>query len=146
MPRVAFYLMVAGLSLPLPVMAAAQCPFPQGMQASIEASRHVVQARADGAPREQLLQGIPAKLDEPTRQLLREIVSEVYDNEPVQADVYAAYRFEHCFLSQQHAETVAAIKFSDALPLLRKCEQIEPLGARPPCAMRAVHAVTGIPE
>lgn len=60
-------------------------------------------------------------------------------------DGYAAYRFEHCFVSQQHAEQVATMKF-DAYPLLKKCKQFDPEGARPPCAMRVVHTVTGISE
>lgn len=79
-------------------------------------------------------------------QLLKSIVDEVYDHPALLPEVYAAYRFERCFVSQQHAEVVAAMKFADAYPLLKKCEQLDPEGARPPCAMRVVHTVTGIPE
>ncbi len=30
--------------------------------------------------------------------------------------------------------------------MVKKCELLEAEGARPPCAMRVVHTVTGIPE
>jgi hypothetical protein len=78
--------------------------------------------------------------------MLKSIVDAVYDYPVLLPEVYAAYRFEHCFVSQQHAEQVAAMKFADAYPLLKKCELLEPEGARPPCAMRVVHRVSGVAE
>ncbi|MDD1014194.1 hypothetical protein [Pseudomonas rubra] len=122
------------------------CPFPEGMQASVSASRQVVEARQAGITRDDLLTQISPGLNGQMSQLLKSIVDEVYDHPFLQPEVYAAYRFEHCFVSQQHAEQVAALKFADAYPLLKKCELIDPKGARPPCAMRVVHTVTGIPE
>ncbi|PWB32349.1 hypothetical protein DCO48_13500 [Pseudomonas sp. SDI] len=122
------------------------CPFPEGMQASISASKQVVEARQAGITKDDLLTQISPGLNGQMSQLLKSIVDEVYDHPLLRPEVYAAYRFEHCFVSQQHAEQVAALKFADAYPLLKQCELIDPEGARPPCAMRVVHTVTGIPE
>nr|NLU60116.1 hypothetical protein [Pseudomonas sp. BIGb0427] len=65
--------------------------------------------------------------------MLKSIVDEVYDYPALLPEVYAAFRFEHCFVSQQHAEQVAAMKFADAYPLLKKCEQIDPQGSTALC-------------
>ena len=128
------------------VLGASGCPFPEGMQASIGASKQVIGARQAGVSKDDLLTRISPEANAQMSQMLKSIVDEVYDHPALQPEVYAAYRFEHCFVSQQHAEKVAAMKFADAYPLLKKCEQLNPEGARPPCAMRVVHTVTGIPE
>ncbi|QPG61873.1 hypothetical protein HFV04_020405 [Pseudomonas sp. BIGb0427] len=91
-------------------------PFPEGMQASISASRQVVEARQAGITRDDLLTQISPGFNGQMSQLLKSIVNEVYDHPFLQPEVYAAYRFEHCFVSQQHAEQVAALKFADAYP------------------------------
>lgn len=128
------------------VFAASDCPFPQGMQASIGASKEAVAARQAGVAKADLLAKISNESSPQMSRLLKTIVDEVYDFPPLRPEVYAAYRFEHCFVSQQHAEQLSALKFADAYPLLKQCEQINPEGARPPCAMRVVHTVTGISE
>ncbi|MFJ2548735.1 hypothetical protein ACIOVF_20000 [Pseudomonas sp. NPDC087612] len=127
-------------------LAASDCPFPQGMQASIGASKEVIAARQAGVAKGDLLTRISPAADGQMSKMLKSIVDEVYDYPALLPEVYAAFRFEHCFVSQQHAEQVAAMKFADAYPLLKKCEQIDPQAARPPCAMRVVHTLTGIPE
>ena len=38
------------------------------------------------------------------------------------------------------------MKFADAYPLLKKCEQLDPEGVLPPYTMRVLRTVTGIPE
>jgi len=126
--------------------AASDCPFPQGMQASIGASKQAIEARQAGVAKDELLFRISPAANGPMSQMLKSIVDEVYDYPALLPEVYAAFRFEHCFVSQQHPEQVAAMKFADAYPLLKQCEQVEPQGARPPCAMRVVHTVSGIPE
>jgi hypothetical protein len=126
--------------------AASDCPFPQGMQASIGASKQAIEARQAGVAKDELLSRISPAANGPMSQMLKTIVDEVYDYPALLPEVYAAFRFEHCFVSQQHPEQVAAMKFADAYPLLKQCEQVEPQGARPPCAMRVVHTVSGIPE
>jgi hypothetical protein len=126
--------------------AASDCPFPQGMQASIGASKQAIEARQAGVAKDELLSRIFLAANGPMSQMLKTIVDEVYDYPALLPEVYAAFRFEHCFVSQQHPEQVAAMKFADAYPLLKQCEQVEPQGARPPCAMRVVHTVSGIPE
>ncbi|AWY44192.1 hypothetical protein DKY63_31495 [Pseudomonas putida] len=127
-------------------LAASDCPFPQGMQASIGASKQAIAARQAGVAKADLLAKVSPDANPQMTRLLKTIVDEVYDYPALRPEVYAAYRFEHCFVSQQHAEQMSAMKFADAWPLLKQCEEIEPEGARPPCAMRAVHKVTGIPE
>ncbi|MDR6610485.1 hypothetical protein [Pseudomonas synxantha] len=127
-------------------LAASDCPFPQGMQASIGASKQAIEARQAGVAKDDLLARVSPDANPQMSRLLKSIVDEVYDYPALRPEVYAAYRFEHCFVSQQHTEQMSAMKFADAWPLLKKCEQIEPEGARPPCAMRVVHRVTGIPE
>lgn len=127
-------------------LGASSCPFPEGMQASIGASKQVIEARHAGVAKDDLLTRMSPGLNGQMSQLLNNIVDEVYDHPALLPEVYAAYRFEQCFVSQQHAEQVAAMKFADAYPLLKKCEQLHPEGTRPPCAMRVVHTVTGIPE
>lgn len=127
-------------------LAASDCPFPQGMQASIGASKQAIEARQAGVAKDDLLTRISPAANGQMSQMLKNIVDEVYDYPALLPEVYAAFRFERCFVSQQHAEQVAAMKFADAYPLLKKFEQLDPEGARPPCAMRVVHTVTGIPE
>ncbi|MNP32664.1 hypothetical protein D3C76_1258600 [compost metagenome] len=127
-------------------LAASDCPFPQGMQASIGASKEAIAARQAGVAKDDLLSRISPAANGQMSKMLKSIVDEVYDYPALKPEVYAAFRFEHCFVSQQHAEQVAAMKFADAYPLLKKCEQLDPEGARPPCAMRVVHTLTGIPE
>ncbi|WP_460421620.1 hypothetical protein [Pseudomonas sp. ZL2] len=127
-------------------LAASDCPFPQGIQASIGASKQAIAARQAGVAKDDLLTRISPAANGQMSQMLKSIVDEVYDYPALLPEVYAAFRFEHCFVSQQHAEEVAAMKFADAYPLLKKCEQLDPEGARPPCAMRVVHTLTGIPE
>lgn len=127
-------------------LAASDCPFPQGLQASIGASKEAIAARQAGVAKDDLLTRISTPANGQMSQMLKNIVDEVYDYPALLPEVYAAFRFERCFVSQQHAEQVAAMKFADAYPLLKKCEHLEPEGARPPCAMRVVHTVTGIPE
>lgn len=146
MTRMAAFFTLLGCMASASALGASSCPFPEGMQASMGASKQVVEARQAGIAKADLLTRIPPGLNGPMSQLLKSIVDEVYDNPALLPEVYAAYRFEQCFVSQQHAERVAAMKFSDAYPLLKKCEQLDPEGARPPCAMRVVHTVTGIPE
>lgn len=126
--------------------AASDCPFPQGMQASIGASKQAIEARQAGVAKDELLTGMSPAANGQMSRMLKSIVDEVYDYPVLLPEVYAAYRFEHCFVSQQHAEQVAAMKFADAYPLLKKCELLEPEGARPPCAMRVVHRVSGVGE
>jgi hypothetical protein len=116
------------------------------MQASIGASKQAIEARQAGVAKDELLSRISPAANGPMSQMLKTIVDEVYDYPALLPEVYAAFRFEHCFVSQQHPEQVAAMKFADAYPLLKQCEQVEPQGARPPCAMRVVHTVSGIPE
>ncbi|MBS7596722.1 hypothetical protein [Pseudomonas sp. RC2C2] len=127
-------------------LAASDCPFPQGVQASIGASKEAIAARQAGVAKDDLLTRISPTANGQMSKMLKSIVDEVYDYPALLPEVYAAFRFEHCFVSQQHAEQVAAMKFADAYPLLKKCEQLDPEGARPPCAMRVVHTLTGIPE
>lgn len=127
-------------------LAASDCPFPQGMQASIGASKQAIEARQTGVTKGELLTKISSAADGQMSKMLKSIVDEVYDYPVLLPEVYAAFRFERCFVSQQHGEQVAAMKFADAYPLLKKCELLEPEGARPPCAMRVVHTVTGVPE
>lgn len=146
MPRVATVFILLGCMASASALGADSCPFPEGMQASIGASRQAIEARQAGVAKTDLLAKISSGLDGRISRLLKSIVDEVYDHPVLRPEVYAAYRFEHCFVSQQHAEQVAAMKFADAYPLLKKCEQLDPEGTRPPCAMRVVHTVTGIPE
>lgn len=126
--------------------AASDCPFPKGVQASIGASRAAVEARQAGIKKEALLAKISPQTDGDLYPTLKSIVDEVYDYPPLRPEVYGAYRFERCFVSQQHADKVAAINFAEVHPLLKKCEEITPEDARPRCAMGVVHSVTGIPE
>ncbi|MDR0277348.1 MAG: hypothetical protein LBJ37_05650 [Paucimonas sp.] len=129
-----------------PIFAASDCPLPQGMQASISLAKQALGAREAGVTKRDLLTYAPPVSDVQMPEVFKAIVDEVYDFPPLRPEVYAAYRFEHCFVSQQHAARLASLKFADVHPLLKQCEQIEPEGARPPCAMRALHKVTGIPE
>jgi hypothetical protein len=134
------------LSCMASALAAPICPFPDGMQASVGASKQVIESKRIGISKGELLAKISPGINGQISQMLKNIVDEVYDYPTLLPEVYAAYRFEHCFVSQQHAEQVATLKFADAYPLLKKCELLEPEGLRPPCAMRVVHTVTGIPE
>ena len=127
-------------------LAASDCPFPQGMQASIGASKQAIAARQAGVAKDELLTKISPAADGQMSKMLKSIVDEVYDYPVLLPEVYAAFRFERCFVSQRHGEQVAAMKFADAYPLLKKCELLEAEGARPRCAMRVVHAVSGVPE
>ncbi|MBZ9779984.1 hypothetical protein K9857_00255 [Pseudomonas sp. REP124] len=146
MTRMVAVLTLLGCITSASALAASDCPFPQGMQASIGASKEAIAARQAGVAKDVLLARITPSADGQMSRMLKNIVDEVYDYPALRPEVYAAYRFEHCFVSQQHAEQVSAVKFADVYPLLKKCEQIDPEGARAPCAMRVVHTVTGIPE
>lgn len=146
MTRMVAVFTVLGCMASASALAASSCPFPQGMQASIGASKQAIEARQAGVAKADLLARMSPAADGPMSQMLKSIVDEVYDYPALLPEVYAAFRFEHCFVSQRHAEQAAAMKFADAYPLLKQCEQIEPQGARPPCAMRVVHTVSGIPE
>lgn len=146
MTRMAAVLTLLSCMASASALAASDCPFPQGMQASIGASKQAIAARQAGVAKDDLLSRISPAANGQMSKMLKSIVDEVYDYPALKPEVYAAFRFEHCFVSQQHAEQVAAMKFADAYPLLKKCEQLDPEGARPPCAMRVVHTLTGIPE
>lgn len=131
----------------LPAMASETlCPLPIGINASIGAAKEAIAAKEAGTPKADLLKKITQGPDNPVGQLLKDIVNEVYDHPTLRPEVYAAYRFEHCFVSQQHPTEVASIQFAEAYPLLHKCELVTPEGARPPCAMKVVHQLTGVPE
>lgn len=146
MTRMAAVFTLLGCMASASALGASSCPFPAGMQASMGASKEAIAAKQAGVTKSDMLIRIDSGLNAQMKPLLKSIVDEVYDHPTLLPEVYAAYRFEHCFVSQQHAEQMAALKFADVYPLLKKCEQIEPQGARPPCAMRAVHTLTGIPE
>jgi hypothetical protein len=123
------------------------CPFPLGAQASIGASKEAIAAKNSGTLKKDLIENL--QKTENQRQispLLNQIINEVYDYPTLRPEVYAAYRFELCFAMQSHPNQAAEIKFSDALPLLQKCELIPQEGARPPCAMEVVHTISGIPK
>ncbi|MGJ4748451.1 hypothetical protein ACQV5M_18975, partial [Leptospira sp. SA-E8] len=119
------------------------CPFPAGVQASIGASKQAIAAKNSGVSKEDLLKKIPQGIE--VSRLLTEIVQEVYDFPTLRPEVYAAYRFNLCLVATKYPEQVSEIKFSDAHALLQKCESISEEGARPPCAMRVVHTISGIP-
>ena len=146
MTRMAAVFMLLSCMASASALAASDCPFPQGLQASIGASKQAIAARQAGVAKDDLLSRISPSADGEMSQMLKSIVDEVYDYPVLLPEVYAAFRFERCFVSQQHAEQVATMKFGDAYPLLKKCEHLDQEGARPPCAMRVVHTVTGIPE
>lgn len=123
------------------------CPIPVGMQAAIGAAKEAVAAKNSGISRADLLKKVPEDSDSKwLSRLLTEIIQEVYDYPVLRAEVYAAYRFEVCFVAQNHPDRLSSIKFADAHPLLEKCALLPQEGARPPCAMRVVHTVSGIPE
>lgn len=127
-------------------LTASDCLFLQGMQASIGASKQAIAAGQAGVAKDELLTRMSPAANGQMSKMLKSIVDEVYDFPVLLPELYADFQFEHCFVSQQHGEQVAAMKFADAYPLLKKCELLEAEGARPPCAMRVVHTVTGIPE
>ncbi len=146
MTRMVALLALLGTLASTAALAASDCPLPQGMQASVDLAKQALRAREAGVTKRDLLTYAPPVSDVQMPEVFKAIVDEVYDFPPLRPEVYAAYRFEHCFVSQQHAEQLASLKFADVYPLLKQCEQVDPEGARPPCAMRALHKVTGIPE
>lgn len=148
MKRILTFPFLAAFLLPFSSVSAEEiCPLPRGMQASIGAARQVVEAKNAGVSKVDLISKIPSNQNEKWLSLLlREMVEEVYGYATLRPEVYAAYRFEYCFAAQKDPGAVSKIKFSDAHPLLQKCDLIEQEGARPPCAMKVLHAVSDIPE
>lgn len=124
------------------------CPLPIGLQTSTGVSKEAINAKKIGVSKSALQLKIPkAKPDnEWLTSLMREIVDEVYDYPTLRPEVYAAYRFEGCFVKQQHQDLAVYLDFAKAHLLLQECELIPEEGARPSCAMRVVHKISGIPE
>lgn len=142
-PLITFLLWVSGYAF----ASEDTCPFPVGIQAAMGAAKEAVAAKNSGISKADLLKKLPQDGNSKWLSgLLTEIVQEVYDYPVLRAEVYAAYRFELCFVSQSHPDNVSSIKFADAHPLLEKCELLPQEGARPPCAMKVVHTISGIPE
>lgn len=124
------------------------CPLPIGLQASTGVSKEAINAKITNISKSALQLKIPKATpdNEWLTSLMLEISDEVYDYPTLRPEVYAAYRFEVCFVKQQHQDQVVNLDFAKAHPLLQECELIPEEGARPSCAMRVVHKISGMPE
>lgn len=136
----AFFLLASATASAAPL----QCLWPEGFKLSVQAPKEAVAARNSGVSKEALLAATQKTAREAwMTDLLTSIVHEVYDYPVLPAQSYAAYRFELCFLSQQH-EGLAAPDFAAAHGLLMQCPDTQDK-EQALCAMKVAHTVTGIP-
>ncbi|RUO31919.1 hypothetical protein CWE12_02670 [Aliidiomarina sedimenti] len=143
-------LIVTLFALLFPAISQAQskCPLPEGMRASVDMVKEIIEARHNGQTKEELETHVPLVAAQIpwAGVIMQSIVDEIYSTpEPLNVDVHAMYRMEVCFILDQHPETSPI--FEQAYPQLKECESLDSTTDKKPlimCSMDVAQEVSGV--